>query len=145
MRTHQLLVTTASCQIDQRMLCAYRVCVCLYTLTLTHTSHECNSNRVYSLFFLNLTANLKRSIHTSYTPARVARRMPVVYACACLWYTPAHTGICETPSAKSPPLLSFSLLLLCPRQTPCAQQPSICIGGTGLIPLSFVTLHYSIV
>ena len=100
MRTQQLLVTAAPCQIDQRMLCADSVCVCFYTLTLTHTSHECNSNRVYSLFFcqVNLTVNLKRSTHTSYTPALVARSMPVAYACACLW----HTVIWRRVSVNAP-------------------------------------------
>ena len=76
----------------------HTVCACVSIHSLSHISHECNSGRVYSLFFLNLIANLKRSIHTSYTPTRVARRMPVAYACACLW----HTVIWRRVSVNAP-------------------------------------------
>ncbi len=43
--------------------------------------------------------------------------------------------LAQTPSPKSPPLLSFTLLLVpCPRQTPCAQHPPLLRGSTRPAP-----------
>ncbi len=59
---------------------------------------------------------------------------------------PRH--LAQTPgadtSAKSPTLLSHTpRLLLCPRQTPCAQHPSLLRGSTRPVPRTLTEAHTS--